>query len=161
MVYLGINFKKSPSPHVCDHSDRSTRRATFPFGSANYICFKDHLKHKQWGLTMRRKFFQSPQGPPSRFQKLSFWSLSEGPLEKVLYLGINFKKSPSQHIYVHSDPSTRRTHFPFAFANYKYLKEHLQHKQWGLEMRRNFFEGPRAPPRRFQKLSFWPLSKEK
>ena len=47
VVYLDTSFKKSPSLHVCDHSDRSTRRATFPFGSANYICFKDHLKHKQ------------------------------------------------------------------------------------------------------------------
>ena len=46
VVYLGINFKKSPSQHVCDRSDRSTRRMTFPFAFANYICFKEHLEHK-------------------------------------------------------------------------------------------------------------------
>ena len=125
VVNLSINFKKSPYPHVCEHSDRSTRRMTFPFASANYICFKDHLEHKQWGLTMRRKFFWSPRAPPSRFQKLSFWGLSKG---KVVYLGINFKKSPSPHVCDHSDRSTRRATFPFAFANYICFQENLEHK---------------------------------
>ena len=42
---MGIIFKKSPSPHVSGYSDRSTGRTTFPFASANYISFKDHLQN--------------------------------------------------------------------------------------------------------------------
>ena len=67
---LSINFKKSPSGHVCEHSDRSKRRMTTPFVSANYICSTEQLRHKQWASTMRRKIFESPRPPPGRFQKL-------------------------------------------------------------------------------------------
>ena len=56
---LGINFEKSPIHDVCEHSDRSRRRTTIPFAFANYICSKEHLKHKRSGLTTRRNFFRS------------------------------------------------------------------------------------------------------
>ena len=72
VIYLGINSQKSPSPHVCDHRDRSTHRTTFPFSFASYICSKEHPKHKQWCLEMRRKFFRGPRASLSRFEKLSF-----------------------------------------------------------------------------------------
>ena len=76
-LWESIKSEKLPSQHVCDHNDRSTRRTTFPFAFANYICFKEHLEHKQWSIKMRRKFFRGPRAPPSRFQKLSFWSVSK------------------------------------------------------------------------------------
>ena len=78
-LWGSIKSEKSPSQHVCDHNDRSTGRATFPFAFANYICFKEHLQHKQWGMRMRRKVFRRPREPSSRFEKLSFWALSKGP----------------------------------------------------------------------------------
>ena len=38
--------KKSPDSHVCDRRARSTRQIIIPFALANYICFKQHSKHK-------------------------------------------------------------------------------------------------------------------
>ena len=90
MVNLTIHFKKSPSPHVYDHGDRSTGCTSLPFAFANYISFKEHLEHKQWGLVMHRKDFWGPRAPPSGFQKLSFYSISK---ENSIIIWLSFPKN--------------------------------------------------------------------
>ena len=43
---LIMKAKKSPCAHVCDRSDRSKRRKTFPFALTNYKLPKEHLENK-------------------------------------------------------------------------------------------------------------------
>ena len=100
---------------------------------------------------MRRKFFVTSRAPVSRFQKLSFDGYL---LKKVLWRGLNLQKSPCAHVCDRSDRSKRRKTFPFALANYKLSKEHLENKQWALAIRRKVFVVSRSPVSRFEKLSF-------
>ena len=60
MVFLGINFKKSPYPHVGDHRNRSTRQVTALF--VLEIIFGTHVvrRRKREGHTTLQKHFTIP-----------------------------------------------------------------------------------------------------